>query len=36
MVNYIPVGGGAGEMAVGGKLRVWVVTRVVGGAVNTE
>ena len=42
MVTYIPVGGGAGEMAVGGKLRVWVVTWVsvvmwvMGGAVNKE
>ena len=34
MVTYIPVGGGAGEMAVGGKLKAWVVTWVMGGAVN--
>ena len=34
MVTYIPVGGGAGEMAVGGKLKAWVVTWVRGGAVN--
>ena len=35
MVTYIPVGGGekwAGKM--GGKLKVWVVTWVMGGAVN--
>ena len=37
MVTYIPVGGGAGEMAVGGKngqLKAWVVTWVMGGAIN--
>ena len=38
MVTYIPVGGEAGEMAVGGKngqeAKVWVVTWVMGGAMN--
>ena len=34
MVTYIPVGGGAGEMAVGRKLKAWVVMWVMGGAVN--
>ena len=34
MVTYIPVGGGSGEMAVGEKLKAWVVTWVMGGAVN--
>ena len=40
MVTYIPVGGGAGEMAVHGqekmgrKLKAWLVTWVMGGAVN--
>ena len=37
-LTYIPVGGGAGEMAMGGekggKLKAWVVTWVMGGAVN--
>ena len=32
MVTCIPVGGGAGEVAVGGKLRVWVNTWAMGGA----
>ena len=34
MVTYILVGGGAGEMVVGGKLKAWVVMWVMGGAVN--
>ena len=34
MVTYIPIGGGAGDMAVGGKLKVWVLTWVMGGAVT--
>ena len=38
MVTYIPVGGGAGEMAMGGKmvgkLKAWVATWVMGGTVN--
>ena len=36
MVTDIPVEGEAGEMAVGGKLRVWAVKWVMGGAVNKE
>ena len=35
-MTYILVGGGAGEIAVGGKLRVWVVMWGMGGAVNIE
>ena len=41
MMTYIPVGGGArekavGEKIVGGKLQVWMITWVMGGAVNNE
>ena len=36
MVTCILVGGGAGEMAVGGKLGVWAVTWAIAGAVNKE
>ena len=39
-MTYIPVGGGAGEMAVGGKngqeVEVWVVTWVMGGATHPK
>ena len=37
-MTYIPVGGGADEMAMGGKmggkLKAWVATWVMGGAIN--
>ena len=37
-MTYIPVGGGADEMAMGrkmgGKLKAWVATWVMGGAMN--
>ena len=36
IVTYILVGGGAREMAVGGKLKAWVATWVMGGAGNKE